>query len=53
LTKLVEAVFKGRDTESGGAAHRGAQHIQQKPKTGDQRDGRERQNCESMARQAD
>ncbi len=31
----------------------GSQNIQQEPKAGDERDGRERQNCELMARQAD
>src|ERR1700722_5501227 len=53
LAKVVEAVFEGRDAEGFGAARGGAQNVQQKPKTGNKRDGREREDCEFIARQAD
>jgi len=53
LAKTVEAVLEGRDAEGPGAVSSGAQNVQQKPETGYKRDGRERKDCEFIARQAD
>ncbi len=53
FAKIVEPVFEGRHTEGLSALGSGSQNVQQEPETGNERDGRERQNCEFIARQAD
>jgi hypothetical protein len=53
LAKIVEPVFECRNAYELAAMVGGPHHIQQEPETGNQRDGRKRQNCKLMARQAD
>jgi hypothetical protein len=53
FAKIVEPAFEGRDAQNLAAMVGGPHHIQQEPETGHQSDGRKRQNCKLMARQAD
>jgi hypothetical protein len=53
FANLSEAIFESGDTVGLFGVGSGTQNVQQEPKTGHKRDGRERQNCEFMARQTD
>lgn len=53
FAKIVEPVFERGHTERLSTLGSGSQNIQQEPEAGNERDGRERQNCKFIARQAD